>query len=156
MARISEEPSRTYDRFRRQFSGLKKRSRKKPGESEAFSSGRDPLPVSAVFAEVRESFGWEAPLAEAEFFVRWPEIVGEGVAENVSPVSLIEGKLTIQASSSAWATQMRLIRHELLTTFAEKAPEVPINAITVLAPGAPSWKKGSRSVSGRGPRDTYG
>ncbi|NUS36045.1 MAG: DUF721 domain-containing protein, partial [Pseudarthrobacter sp.] len=28
--------------------------------------------------------------------------------------------------------------------------------IQVLGPVAPNWRKGGRSVNGRGPRDTYG
>jgi predicted nucleic acid-binding Zn ribbon protein len=35
-------------------------------------------------------------------------------------------------------------------------PEVEIKALKMLGPDAPSWKKGPRSVPGRGPRDTYG
>jgi predicted nucleic acid-binding Zn ribbon protein len=35
-------------------------------------------------------------------------------------------------------------------------PELEIKNISFIGPDAPSWKKGSRSVPGRGPRDTYG
>ena len=34
--------------------------------------------------------------------------------------------------------------------------EAGIESIRFLAPNAPSWKSGPRSVPGRGPRDTYG
>ncbi|MGB4918016.1 MAG: DUF721 domain-containing protein, partial [Propionicimonas sp.] len=31
-----------------------------------------------------------------------------------------------------------------------------VERVVVVGPSAPSWKKGKRSVPGRGPRDTYG
>jgi predicted nucleic acid-binding Zn ribbon protein len=31
-----------------------------------------------------------------------------------------------------------------------------VTRLRVVGPTAPSWKKGPRSVRGRGPRDTYG
>ena len=34
--------------------------------------------------------------------------------------------------------------------------EVVVSEIRFVGPTAPSWKKGPRSVPGRGPRDTYG
>jgi len=123
---------------------------------EAFSPGRDPLHMSDAFRDMTGHLGWDSSLAQAKLFVEWPTLVGEGVADHAHPVAVENGKLIIQASSSAWATQLRLMRHELMVVLAEKLPEVPIDSITVLAPGAPSWKNGPRSVPGRGPRDTYG
>jgi predicted nucleic acid-binding Zn ribbon protein len=35
-------------------------------------------------------------------------------------------------------------------------PDLGVTALKMLGPAAPSWKKGPRSVPGRGPRDTYG
>jgi predicted nucleic acid-binding Zn ribbon protein len=35
-------------------------------------------------------------------------------------------------------------------------PDAGVTALKMLGPDAPSWKKGPRSVPGRGPRDTYG
>jgi len=153
----SDEPIKAYEALRSVFTGVKKRSKKRgPDVDEAFSPGRDPLHMSDAFKELTGNLGWDASLAEAKMFVDWPMLVGEGVADHAQPVAVENGKLIIQASSSAWATQLRLMRHELMVVLAEKLPEVPIDSITVLAPGAPSWKNGPRSVPGRGPRDTYG
>jgi predicted nucleic acid-binding Zn ribbon protein len=153
----SNEPLKAYDTLRSVFTGTKKRARKHHDDvGAAFSPGRDPLHMSDAFLELTGHLGWDASLAEAKMFVEWPLLVGEGVADHAHPVALQDGRLVIQALSSAWATQLRLMRHELLVVLAEKLPEVPIDSITVLAPGAPSWKNGPRSVPGRGPRDTYG
>jgi predicted nucleic acid-binding Zn ribbon protein len=152
-----DEPVKAYEALRSVFTGVKKRSPKKYQDNDdAFSPGRDPLHMSDAFRELTGHLGWDASLAEAKLFVEWPQLVGEGVADHAQPVGINDGQLVIQASSSAWATQLRLMRHELLVVLADKLPEVPINSLTVLAPGAPSWKNGPRSVPGRGPRDTYG
>jgi predicted nucleic acid-binding Zn ribbon protein len=157
LARVGEEPVRVYEAMRSLFTGVPKRKKKKaPAEDVAFTPGRDPLSLSEAFRDMTGTLGWDPALAEAKLFVDWPFIVGEGVAEHAYPVEVTSGRLVIQASSSAWATQLRLMRHELLVVLAEKLPEVPIDTLTVLAPGAPSWKSGPRSVPGRGPRDTYG
>lgn len=157
LARKGAEPSRVYERLRSVFSGARPRGRRKPvTEDLAFTPGRDPLSMSDVFSRVTGDWGWDDSLAIARLLVEWPDFVGEGVAEHATPVGVAKRQLTIQASSSAWATQLRLMRHELLTMLAEKIPELPIDSIVVLAPGAPSWKSGPRRVPGRGPRDTYG
>ncbi len=157
MGVTSDEPIQAYESLRSIFTGVKKRSKKRQQDvQDAFSPGRDPLHMSDAFREMTGTLGWDPSLAEAKLFVEWPLFVGEGIADHAQPVGIQDELLVIQASSSAWATQLRLMRHELLIVLAEKLPEVPINAITVLAPGAPSWKNGPRSVPGRGPRDTYG
>jgi predicted nucleic acid-binding Zn ribbon protein len=157
LARSFDEPLRAYETMRQVFTGSSRRKKsKRVIEDEAFTPGRDPLHMGDAFRELTGSLGWDPALAEARLFVEWPTIVGEGIADHARPLGVDDGKLTIQASSSAWATQLRLMRHELLVVLAEKVPEVSIDSIHVLAPGAPSWKNGPRSVPGRGPRDTYG
>ena len=157
MGTRGSEPVRAYEALRAVFTGVKKKARQRSDVADdAFSPGRDPLHMGDAFRELTGNLGWDQSLAEAKIFVEWPLLVGDGVADHAHPVGISQGKLVIQASSSAWATQLRLMRHELLTVLADKLPEVPIDSITVLAPGAPSWKNGPRSVPGRGPRDTYG
>jgi predicted nucleic acid-binding Zn ribbon protein len=158
LARSLTEPALVFSRMRGAFSGPRKRA---PGAtrsegSNSFEPGRDPGSAGSALAELTGALGWTEPLAEARLYVEWDQLVGEGIAEHARPVSLVEGKLTLQATSTAWATQLRLMRHDLLVALAEKLPEVPIDQLSVLAPGAPSWKSGPRAVPGRGPRDTYG
>ena len=38
----------------------------------------------------------------------------------------------------------------------ERFPDADIVSIRFQGPDAPSWKRGPRSIPGRGPRDTYG
>jgi predicted nucleic acid-binding Zn ribbon protein len=124
--------------------------------SKPFDSGRDPITASRTIDSLMEDFRWQSQMEEAELFVRWPEIVGEINSKNTQPENLANGKLTIRCKSTAWATELRLMQTQILEKISSSFPELEIKSISFLGPDAPSWKKGPRSVPGRGPRDTYG
>jgi predicted nucleic acid-binding Zn ribbon protein len=129
---------------------------KKKLRSKPFDSGRDPIKASSSIDSLMEDFRWQSQMEEAELFVRWPEIVGELNAKNTQPENLANGKLTVRCKSTAWATELRLMQSQILEKISSSFPELEIKSISFLGPDAPSWKKGPRSVPGRGPRDTYG
>jgi predicted nucleic acid-binding Zn ribbon protein len=117
----------------------------------------DPQSLESVLAEVIVGRNWGKGLAEGNLFSNWQEIVGVEIAQHTTPISLVDGRLTIQSSSSAWATQMRLMQDDLLKTISNTAPGALVEQLNVIGPHAPSWKRGLRSIRGaRGPRDTYG
>jgi predicted nucleic acid-binding Zn ribbon protein len=129
---------------------------KKKLRSKPFDSGRDPITASSTIDSLMQDFRWQSQMEEAELFVRWPEIVGDLNAQNTQPENLARGKLTVRCKSTAWATQLRLMQSQILEKINGSFPELEVKSISFLGPDAPSWKKGSRSVPGRGPRDTYG
>jgi predicted nucleic acid-binding Zn ribbon protein len=117
---------------------------------------RDPQTLGRLAARLAMDRGWSERLAGGTVFGRWARIVGEEVAEHATPVSLQDGVLTVQAASTAWATQLRLLQRQLLAKIAAGAGEGVVTRLKVQGPAAPSWRHGPRHVSGRGPRDTYG
>ena len=117
---------------------------------------RDPQPFGAVLAKLVKSRGWERPAAEATVFGEWAKVVGANVAEHCRPVKLENGELTIEAESTAWATQLRLLAAKLLAGIAAQVGHNVVIKLHIHGPAAPSWVKGPRRVRGRGPRDTYG
>ena len=100
--------------------------------------------------------GWNSPLAKSEMLASWHELVGEETARHSSPLGIDDGVLTVSCDSTAWATQLRLMRSQIITRIVERFPDAGIESIRFDGPGVPSWKKGPRSIPGRGPRDTYG
>jgi predicted nucleic acid-binding Zn ribbon protein len=100
--------------------------------------------------------GWESPLARSDLLAAWPEIVGLETALHATPAGIEGGVLIVQCDSTAWATQLRLMRTQITTTIASHYPAAQIEAVRFQGPNAPSWKRGPRSIPGRGPRDTYG
>lgn len=117
----------------------------------------DPLPLKEVLDDLIEGRQWNQSLAEGNLFALWSEVVGDEVAEHSDPITLLDGRLTIRASSTAWATQLTLLAPSLLEKISHTAPGVLVDELVVLGPTAPSWRKGLRTIKGaRGPRDTYG
>ena len=63
----------------------------------------------------------------------------------------------VRCSSTAWATNLQLMQHDLLKRLDAAVGHGVVTQIRVLGPAAPSWRKGPRiAPGGRGPRDTYG
>ena len=124
--------------------------------SRPFDKGRDPIRAAEGLEGLLQSFRWQSQLAEAELFNSWTAVVGEDNAVASQPEALINGTLTIRCKSTAWATQLRLMQTQILAKIHEAYPDLEITSLKLLGPDAPSWKKGPRSVPGRGPRDTYG
>jgi predicted nucleic acid-binding Zn ribbon protein len=100
--------------------------------------------------------GWQKPAAEAKVFGAWEKVVGPDVAKHSRPVKLDAGVLTVEAESTAWATQLRLLAGNLLKRIAAEVGHNVVTKLNIHGPAAPSWNKGPRRVQGRGPRDTYG
>ncbi len=117
----------------------------------------DPQSLGSVLSEVIAGRNWGKGVAEGNLFSNWNEIVEDEIAQHTTPISLVDGRLTIQSSSSAWATQMRLMQDDLLKTISNSSPGALVESLNVIGPHTPSWKRGLRSIRGaRGPRDTYG
>jgi predicted nucleic acid-binding Zn ribbon protein len=117
---------------------------------------RDPQLFGSVLAKLVKARGWERPAAEATVFGDWPKVVGAELASHCRPVKLENGELTIEAESTAWATQLRLLAAKLLAQIATQVGHNVVTKLHIHGPAAPSWGRGPRRVRGRGPRDTYG
>ena len=142
--RSSPGPRRTNAQGgRRRWSG--------PGED-----SRDPQPLGRAARELTNTNGWSPKVAEGTIFARWPTVVGDQIAEHAQPTFLRDGVLSVSAESTAWATQLRLVQSQLLAKIAAAVGDGVVTALKITGPTAPSWRKGDRHISGRGPRDTYG
>jgi len=152
------ESRRVYERLKKKFGGFTARPAKANTHHDdvAFGPGRDPGSFAEAMGALTNQMGWSTDLARAELMEQWPDIVGADIAAHTVPLGASDGVLEIQCDSSAWATQLRLMRAELLETLGMRFPEAGIVELSIKAPGVPSWKHGRRSVPGRGPRDTYG
>ncbi|KAB1161800.1 DUF721 domain-containing protein [Micromonospora sp. AMSO12t] len=117
---------------------------------------RDPQLLGAVLNRLVKARGWQQPAAEATVFGAWERVVGPEVAQHSRPVKLEDGELTVEARSTAWATQLRLLAGSLLKQIASEVGHNVVRKLHIHGPAAPSWSKGPRRVRGRGPRDTYG
>jgi predicted nucleic acid-binding Zn ribbon protein len=162
-ARRSEHIA-VFMRFRSVFGdGMRRRSVSTPGRStsidpadEPFAPGRDPRSLGRALGEVLRDRGWTGTVSQSELFAAWDELVGPVTAEHAEPVDLRAGVLRVRCDSTAWATQLGLMRSRILSAISDRFPDAGVESIRFTGPDAPSWKRGPRSVPGRGPRDTYG
>jgi predicted nucleic acid-binding Zn ribbon protein len=132
-------------------SGFGKRRERRVGDV------RDPQLFGEAIAGLITERGWEIPAAVGDAMDRWPEIVGTDIAAHAEPRAYEDGVLTVQASSTAWATQLRLLAPDIVRRLNTELGHGSVTRIEVRAPKGPSWRKGRLRVQdGRGPRDTYG
>jgi predicted nucleic acid-binding Zn ribbon protein len=143
---------------RRGAASARRRNRTAPGEdpTEPFGPGRDPRGLGTALAQLSTQLGWQSPLAQSELLASWARIAGEETSRHSSPAGITDGILTVRCESTAWATQLRLMRVDIMSAIAAAFPDAGITGVRFLGPDAPSWKRGPRSIPGRGPRDTYG
>jgi predicted nucleic acid-binding Zn ribbon protein len=124
--------------------------------SGAHPDARDPQPFGSAVDRLVAELGWQTPVAVGGVLGRWDDIVGEQIAEHCQPETFAEGVLTLRTTSTAWASQLRLLSTQLRRRLAQELGDGVVTRIVVRGPTAPSWKRGRYSVAGRGPRDTYG
>jgi predicted nucleic acid-binding Zn ribbon protein len=138
----------------------RRRTRPVPDDEVAWSgpgpSGRDPQPAGVVLEAVLARRGWKQQVSVAALKPRWAEFVGEVNAAHTTPEKWQDGVLTVRAESTTWATSLRAMSPHILARLNAILGSRTITGLRIVGPQPPSWKKGPRSVPGRGPRDTYG
>ena len=145
------------DIARELYRSYRSKTRKSEGVDDERKKRDEPGKLSEVLDELITTRDWKKGIAEGTLFSNWRKIVGDEVANHCEPITLLEGRLTIRAETTAWATQLRLIQDEILKTLQTHSEGVLVEELAVIGPSAPSWKRGLRSIRGsKGPRDTYG
>lgn len=134
-----------------------RRANRRGGYSGSGPDERDPRRAADVLSGLLTERGWGEHLAQARIFGDWASIVGNEIASHCQPVSLRDGELRLQAQSTAWATQLRLMSSQILRHLNNELGSKLVVRLHISGPVGPSWKHGAWSVRGhRGPRDTYG
>lgn len=116
----------------------------------------EPTPIGEVLKEVIDDQGWTREVNVHQLLARWPALVGPVNAAHSVPESYKDTVLTVRAESSTWAASLRTIAPQLVAVLNEHLGQGTVTRVQVMGPESPNWKKGHRSVPGRGPRDTYG
>lgn len=140
------------------FQNGKRTTKKSVRENPPTSTNVDgPHILKDVLSQIINDRDWKGGIAEGTLFSTWAQIVGPEISLHATPISLLDGVLTIQTSSTAWAVQLQLVSNELLRTIRASSPGALVESLSLIGPNGPSWKKGIRTIRGsKGPRDTYG
>lgn len=162
LARVALRAAKEQARARGAAAQQKKQARRGGGlRSGARADGRDPLPLGAAINRLITERGWEAPAAVGGVMGRWPQIVGDDLANHCVPLRYDEDPeervLTVQCDSTAWATQLRLLAPQLVARLNADLGHGTVRMIKVLGPGGPQRRFGPlRAPGSKGPGDTYG
>jgi predicted nucleic acid-binding Zn ribbon protein len=162
LARVALRAAKEQAKAQGAAAQQKKQARRGGGlRSGARADGRDPLPLGAAINRLITERGWETPAAVGGVMGRWPQIVGEDLANHCVPLKYDEDPdqrvLTVQCDSTAWATQLRLLAPRLVARLNEDLGHGTVRLIKVLGPGGPQKGYGPLRAPGSvGPGDTYG
>lgn len=121
--------------------------------------GRDPADLASAVEELVTERGWVSRRQVAAVLGRWDDVVGEQMAQHVSPLEYDESKrvLIVAASSSAWAANITMLLPTVIARLNEEAGAEVVVSLVVRGPSAPRAKNGWwRTRDSRGPRDTWG
>jgi len=142
----------------REAAGRRRAARSLGGARGGRSAGDpgDPVRLGDAVRALLADRGWEPEVAVGSVLGRWPDLVGPDIAAHCRVVRLCDGELSLQAESTAWATQVRLLSRQLLAVLAAQLGPGVVTAVRVSGPTGPGWGSGPLRVRGRGPRDTYG
>src|SRR6218665_2117388 len=112
----SMEPRRVYEHLR-QIAGkpVQRRGRRKvndtPTDNMPFAPGRDPRVLSESLSALATTLGWTGPLAQ-----------------HCTPVGIEGGLLQVQCASTTWATQLPLMRTDLLSIIITRFPDAEMSS----------------------------
>lgn len=82
--------------------------------TEGQAGGGEPAErIGAVLDGLLAARPWRSGVALGELARCWPEVVGERLAAESSPMALDGGALVIAVSSAAWAAQVRFMAEEI-------------------------------------------
>lgn len=79
----------------------------------------EPQPLGSYLARVLKRIKVVDRQTGMGLFSNWRDIVGDAVADNVTPKRLENKVLVVEVSDNAWATQLRFLESRLVATLRE-------------------------------------
>ena len=174
-ARGERAPARDFAAKRMAGGDPPARARRPPGAGQTGGSGgsggsiggggasragrgrrEDPQPLGVAIEGLLDEQGWRTSAAVGSVFGRWEQIVGEALAAHTRPGGFTDGELLVIADSTAWATQVRLLRAQLIRRLNSELGDGTVTGVRVRGPMPPRQRGQWRVRDTRGPRDDYG
>lgn len=169
---MSDEPTGA-DLARQMLEQAKARARRVPTEEERRAAAEaraakrrgagkrakgDPTSFGAAIEAFLEVRGWQNESRVHAVLARWADIAGPEIADHCAPTSLRDGELVLQAESTAWATQLRLMSRQIAERVNADLGATVVTTVRVNGPSSARARKPGewRVKGGRGERDTYG
>ncbi len=103
--------------------------------------GDDPTSIGDALAAVGRDLGMPATGVVTALARRWPEVVGEEVAEHATPSSVRDGVLTVIVDGPIWATQLRYLEAVILERAAAVTGDGVVTSVRVRVAGPETSKE---------------
>jgi predicted nucleic acid-binding Zn ribbon protein len=86
-----------------------------------------------------EQWGVADEVRGQEVLERWPDMVGEGIAEVTRARAVARGVLFVDVRSSAWMNELDLMKHDLLKRLNAGAGAARVEKIVFSLPAGGTW-----------------
>lgn len=73
-----------------------------------------PSPLGEALGEFLRKHGLEGEVEGQAALSRWEDVVGERIAGVARPTGVARGVLFVEVESSAWLSELNLMRHDIL------------------------------------------
>jgi predicted nucleic acid-binding Zn ribbon protein len=101
------------------------------------SRRRSPRPLATAIGEALERAEPATLLAAVQR--AWPDVVGEAIAREATPVAERSGVVTVACSSSAWAQELDLLSSRILVKLQPEVPsENPLEGLRFITSADPA------------------
>lgn len=110
------------------------------GDGDGASWGPDR--VGDLLSGLFRKWGLEGELERQDALERWDEIVGDALARVTHPRGIARGVLYVEVRSSAWITELNLMRHDFLARLNAGRSEGRIERIVFLLAEDPDRGEG--------------
>lgn len=121
-----------------------RRSKKPRPKTEHYVKTSGPQSLGDVFSKFIAQRGWKEPVAVGSVLADWSSIVGEQIAENAKVETFENATLVLRTSSTAWATQLRLLTPQLMHKFDEVLGPGVITKLEIKGPAGGNYGRRPR------------
>ncbi|NQT35583.1 DUF721 domain-containing protein [bacterium] len=70
-------------------------------------------PLGKVLTDLVDLLGFEAKLSEQRALSQWTETVGEKIAKETNPISMLNGILKVKVSTPAWRQELIFLKDDI-------------------------------------------
>ena len=92
-------------------------------------TGRGPIKVDSVLSAVLEKHGVKKQVERMSVLDRWPELVGEHIAEVTKAKGVADSTLFVEVRTSAWLMELNIMKREFLSKVNEGLEDAHLERI---------------------------
>ncbi len=104
----------------------------------------DPEPINAALGRLTRKLSMAEPSVLSAVFSQWENLVGAEIASHAKPRSLHRGVLVLEVDHPAWATQLRYMCSEIMSTVNASTKPGTVEDVRVIVGGFQSHDHGRR------------